>query len=409
MLKMSDVKPKEVSWLWPRRIPRGAITMIIGMPGVGKSFLTADMAARVTTGRPWPDGSQCPTGSVLLLTAEDDPSYTIRPRLGACGADVSRVAVLTGAYDTARPNAADRMIGLGDVDMLERAIQGMPDCRLIVVDPIGSYMGGKVDAHRENEVREVLAPIGQLAERTGAAVVMIAHRRKSSSSSADDLALGSRAFTGLARSVLHVTWEPKEEEGGGDAEDRRRLLLPGKINIAAPATGLAYTIGGEPAAISWAAEPVNMTADDAVAAENRIARGGGNSDDPGATKTAEQWVRHHLAEGPVTAKDIKRDALADGIKGRTLDRAAVDVGVVKKPAGVGQPWIWHLPGDERPYVPPPSLAKNPKSRQGLANGETGETGPEVGETEKLTNGRGTLFDPLDATLEDAEATVEEVL
>jgi hypothetical protein len=87
MICMADVEPESIDWLWPGRVARGKITMIAGDPGLGKSTVTLDMAARVSTGRPWPDAPDVstPVGSVILLSAEDGLADTIRPRLDAAG------------------------------------------------------------------------------------------------------------------------------------------------------------------------------------------------------------------------------------------------------------------------------------------------------------------------------------
>ena len=117
------------------------------------------------------------------------------------------------------------MFSLADVSAIEMALAKLPDCKLIVVDPIGSFLGGRTDAHRDNEVRGVLAPIATLAERYGVAVLVVAHYRKTSGNIADDAVIGSRAFTGIARAVWHLT---------SDIDNKaRRLLLPGKNNFAA--------------------------------------------------------------------------------------------------------------------------------------------------------------------------------
>src|SRR5262249_50795304 len=102
---LADIKPQEVAWLWPNRIPLGRLTIFAGRPGDGKSFLTMELAARVTTGRDFPDGTPCPRGSVIVASAEDDPADTIRPRLDAAGADVERVFLLSGVMSA--PAGAD--------------------------------------------------------------------------------------------------------------------------------------------------------------------------------------------------------------------------------------------------------------------------------------------------------------
>ena len=137
------------------------------------------------------------------------------------------------------------------------------------------------------------------------------------------------------------------------------------------AAGLAYTIEGHPASIVWDDEPVSMTANDAVAAERDSERGG--HDSAPRTNEAVEWLRHYLTDGPRPAKEIKKDASKDNIASRTLDRAATELGVVKKPGGVGLPWVWLLPNDDREYLAP-SFAKESQSRQEKHHGETDEDG-----------------------------------
>jgi putative DNA primase/helicase len=327
---MQDVEAREVNWLWPERIVAGRLNLLVGMPGAGKSFLTCDMASRVSTGTPWPDGSNCPRGSVLLISAEDDPHDTIRPRLDAHHADVSRIHLLSTVRRLDEDGKEQElMFTLEDVNSLEAALIQVGNCKLIVVDPIGSFLGGRTDAHRDNEVRSVLAPVAKLAEKYGPAVVVVAHRRKAASSIADDTALGSRAFTGIARAVWHLTRDRENKN--------RRLLVPGKQNLAAQQTGLAFTICGEPAAVSWEREPVEMTADEAMSMEND-GTGQGSAVDEAAA-----WLRNELAGGPVRAKKIKEGARASGISLRTLDRAKSKLQVVAGPDGFGGPWVWRLP------------------------------------------------------------------
>jgi len=157
---LADVEPVDIRWLWPGRIPLGRITLLVGRPGEGKSFLTTYMASRISTGSPWPDGSECPQGSVILVSAEDDPGDTIRPRLDAHYADVRRVHLLAMVRKIqAGGERHDVMFTLADIDALETALKAHRDCKLVVVDPIGSFLGGGTDAHRDNEVRSVLAPV----------------------------------------------------------------------------------------------------------------------------------------------------------------------------------------------------------------------------------------------------------
>ena len=231
LVDMSTVAPTPVRWLWPGRVARGRLSLLVGRAGLGKSFLTIDMAMRVTTGFGWPDGTTCPTGTVLFICCEDDPGDTIRPRLDAAGADAGKVRLLKGVNFT-DPKTGENIestFTLQDVIALESALKSMPDCQLVIIDPIGSYLGGGTDSHRDNEVRGVLAPISALAEKYGPAVVIVAHTRKSSAKYADDTALGSRAFTGIVRTSWHLMADEKDAE--------RKLFLPGKNNLAKTVIG----------------------------------------------------------------------------------------------------------------------------------------------------------------------------
>ncbi len=370
LVTMSDVEAKAIDWLWPQRIAAGRLSLLVGRPGCGKSFLTCDMASRISTGTPWPDGTDCPRGSVILICAEDDPADTVRPRLDAHRADVSRVHMLRAVKRTDdNGRETEVMFSLADIDALESALQRCDDCRLIVVDPIGSFLGGKTDAHRDNEVRSVLAPVAALAEKYGTAVLVVCHTRKGTSTSADDTAMGSRAFTGIARSVWHLS---------RDSEDKnRRLLLPGKSNIAPEQGGLAFSIGGEPASVRWEADPVAMSADDALAAAN------GEDGQGSALSEAVRWLECFLEGSAQTSKQVQDAARQDGIAPRTLRRAKEKLGVVAGPAGFGGCWVWQLPDPESdPSVlanESPDFAELSKEIT-LAN--SGDTGQHLANTEE---------------------------
>lgn len=332
---VADVEPRQVSWLWPNRIPRGRISLIVGRPGEGKSFVTMDGAARVTTGRSWPDQTDCPKGSVVLIAGEDDVGDTIRPRLDAAGADVRRVHVLSGAAWVAEDGERKEIaFTLENLAMLEAALVQIGDCRWVIVDPIGSYLGGDTDAHRDNEVRAVLTPLARLAEKYGVAVTLVVHRRKGGGSHADDLALGSRAFTGIARTVWHLSSDP--------ANKARRLLLPGKNNLAAEGDGLAFTIEGNPPAITWEPTPVTMNANDALAAES-AAENGLPGPEPTARSAAEEWLRNLLKGGAKPVAAIQEDAEGAGLAWRTVQRAADALNVTREKRGFGAGWAWSMP------------------------------------------------------------------
>lgn len=333
---LADVKPEPVRWLWESRIPLGRISLLVGMPGWGKSFLTTDLAARVSTGNDFPDGRRCRPGSVILVSGEDDPADTIRPRLDAHKADARRIHLLQAVN---RIDAEGRLqqgqFSLNDLPALEEAVGRVDDCRLLVIDPIGSFLGSKTDAHRDNEVRAVLAPVASLASQRGFAVVVVAHRRKGESKFADDVVLGSRAFTGIARVVWHLLRDPENAD--------RRLLLPGKNNLAPEGTGLAFWIDGVPPAICWEPDPVEMTADEALAAEAEKGKG-----QRGPTAHAETaavgWLQDALGDGrshPV--KDLKAAAKEACLSWRNVERAGQKLCVESERHGFGGGFAWRMP------------------------------------------------------------------
>ena len=359
---MADVEPTDVQWLWPHRIPLGRLTLLVGRPGEGKSFVTMDLAARVSTARDFPDGSKCPTGSVLIVSAEDDPADTIRPRLDAAGADVNRIHAFSSIQFTASDGKKEeRAFTLADIPMLEAALGKIPDCRLVIIDPIGSYLGGGTDAHRDNEVRSVLGPVAELAARFNAAVVMVAHRRKSSGDFADDSALGSRAFTGIARAVWHLSRDPDDR--------KRRLLLPGKNNLTAEGDGLAFRLEGQPTGrLVWEDGPVAMTADDAQLAESRSAaekrKPGPRAD---ARQEAANWLGEALADGPLSPMRLEEEAEKHGHKWRTVQRAATALDIVKDRSGFGGGALWYLPGQHPRQDESADPCQDPQGAENLAS------------------------------------------
>lgn len=337
LVNLADVESCAVRWLWRGRLPLGRISLLVGAPGGGKSFLTTDMAARVSTGTPWPDGTPCPRSSAILVSAEDDPADTIRPRLDAHGADVRRVHLLAAVrrVDPESGKASETTFTLTDVNSLRQALERVPDCKLVIIDPIGSYMGTDADSYKDAEVRSVLAPVALLAQQHDAAVLVVAHRRKASAAFADDLAMGSRAFVGIARSVLHLSRDSKDRA--------RRLLLGGKNNLSAESSGLAFTIEGHPPALVWEPDPVHLSADDGVAQEQAERKPGPDAD---ARQAASDWLRELLADGGRPAAEVKAETDAAGLNWRTVHRAADSLGVVRRKSAFGTGWKWSLPAED---------------------------------------------------------------
>lgn len=365
---MADVEPQAVPWLWSERIPLGRISLLVGRPGAGKSFLTVDLAAHVSKGAHWPDigFDSAPLGDTLLICAEDDAGDTIRPRLNAVGADCRRVHLLK-AVKIIDLNGKETSVAfdLSNVELIRDALNLLPACRLVIIDPIGSYLGGQVDSHRDNEVRGVLAPLAALAAERNVAVVLVCHTRKALASFADDMALGSRAFVGLARSVLHLT---------ADENDRdRKLLLPGKSNLSVSPPGLAFRIVGEPARIEWEPEPLEgLHADDALfpSSDRKPPRGPA----PKTRDAAMDWLSALLKDGPLTVEEIKQQANAAELSWRTIKRANEALGIVARKRSFSGGWEWALPEGSQP-----DANNNQAQRRWPSNGKPGHLRQIAGE------------------------------
>jgi len=222
------------------------------------------------------------------------------------------------------------------VDQLAEAIRKVEDCRLVVIDPVGSFIGKGTDAHRDNEVRSLLTPVSRLAESHGVAVLIVMHHRKSEAVFADDMAMDRTAFTGIARAVWHLIIDPDDPA--------RRLVLAGKFNLSAQPKGMAFTFEGDPPRLEWDPNPVDMTADDALS-RGRVG-GGGHS----AVNKAVDWLRTALAGGPCSSKELREEAKEAGISQRTLERAKKQIGAESKQDKVGEPWKWFLPPDNAPQA-----------------------------------------------------------
>jgi hypothetical protein len=340
----SEIDPERIAWLWSGRIAVGKHTCIAGEPGTGKSQLSIAITAAITTGGEWPCGEGCaPIGSVIILSAEDGEADTIVPRLLAAGADLGRVHIISAVYTDA--GTGRRGFNLqADLDLLERKITELGDVVLIVIDPISSYLGG-TDSHKNSEVRGVLEPLSAMAERVRVAVLSITHFSKAGVGTATKALhrfIGSIAFVGAPRAAFAVI------EDGDDRD--RRLFLHAKNNLAAPPQGLAFrleqTIVGEigegiaASRVKWDRDPVRMTAHDALMAD------AGSGESRTNKEEADAFLLELLADSPVSAKEVKRQAEEAGISVRTLKRSKHSLGVeARREGGIAETgqWFWTLP------------------------------------------------------------------
>lgn len=329
-VRMDQVEPEKVEWLWPGRVPFGKLVVLDGDPGLGKSTLTLDLAARLSTGTSFPDGSKCAPAGAVILSAEDGLADTIRPRLDAAGADLSRIVALTAEVDEANVERFPTLSG--SLLALEEAIFNV-GARLVLIDPLMAYVGAGVNSWKDQDMRGLLAPLAKLADRTGAAVLMIRHLNKVSIGQPLHRGGGSIGIIGAARAGLLVAKDPDDEQ--------RRVLAVFKSNLCAPPPHLAFRLQPRPngvARIAWDDAPVRHSVESLLAAtleseEDRSVRG-----------EAMEFLEALLKDGPRPSKEVEALARGRGISTRTFDRAKRDLGVVSEKAAIfGGAWQIRLP------------------------------------------------------------------
>ena len=321
-VRLSDVKAESVRWLWPGRILLGKLNILDGDPGLGKTCITLDIAARVSAYKPMPDGNRGnldgPAG-VLLLMTEDDLADTIRPRLDAAGADVTRIAAFNSRSFGRIPTIADLL-------WLREQIAAV-EAKLVIIDPLVTHLPSRVDAHKDQDVRSALAPLAALAADTGTAILMVRHLNKGSGSNALYRGGGSIGILGIARSGMLVAKDPEDDE--------RRILAMTKHNLAAHVSALAYRIVAHEDTdiprIQWEG-PEDLQANELLDTESKST---GREFD-----RAVEFLTRLLASGPIPATEVQGRAKAEEISNSTLRRARGKLGLrVRKD---GTCWMWEL-------------------------------------------------------------------
>lgn len=328
---VSTVTNETVEWLWRRYLPLGYITILDGEPDKGKSLMTLDLIARVTTGGRMPDGTRGiePAGAVLW-TVEDGLADVIKPRLERAGADCDRIAHRTVAVDS---EGHSRGLTVADTERMRRDIQRV-NAKLVVLDPLSAFLG-KADSHRDSDVRAALAPMQALLHEMGVGSAFVRHLTKAEGGSAMTRGLGTIAGTAVARSVLIVG---REEQG-----EPMCVLARTKGNLGPAAPSLRYQPVGDPNDedappwIEWHGVS-DKTADELVAVQ----------EPPSKLRDAEAFVREHLSDGPVKTDDLNKAAKSEGIADHTLRRAKEKLGVTSRREGMVGDFKSRLPEGREP-------------------------------------------------------------
>ena len=329
--RAADIEPEPIEWLVDGAIPLGMMVVIGGQPGMGKSQIALKLAAAVTTGKGLPDASNfSQIGSVVILANEDDAARTIRPRLDAAGADIRNVHIVEGI---SREGLKVDHFQLGtDVNALRQMAERLGDVRLIIIDPPSAYLGAKVDAYKESDVRRVLAPLSQLAHDTGALVLLVVHLNKRNDGGAQQRFGGSTAWIAAPRAAFLVA----EEE-----TTRRRFLLPVKNNLGNDRLGFEYRVAEK--LLNYDCGPIKAPHIEWLGKSERPASELLNppkNNGPGALDEAKEFLRQTLANGAQPAAEVEAAAEAVGMSRASLIRAKKEMRIASK--RVGNAWIWKL-------------------------------------------------------------------
>jgi hypothetical protein len=334
LTRLDTVSPERIDWIWEGYLARGKLALLGGDPEMGKSMITIDIATRLSKGDRWPPHkSRAPIGSTIFICSEDAVRDTVRPRAEAAGADLTKLSVFKSAVIK---NGKHKTFSLQeDLNLLESAIKLTGDVQLITIDAVTSYMGA-IDSHKTADVRSVLEPLADFAETNRVAILGVTHPPKAAQGNCLRSFAGSFAFVAAPRLAHFVTADPDNPQ--------RKLLLPVKNNIGRKALGVGYSICAkiisdniEAAAIVWDDSPVDVTADQAIAANAAAARG------EGSLAEAKAFLRDLLANGPVSAKDGEEAAKANNISTITLRRAKKALQVESKRDEFVGGWTWKLP------------------------------------------------------------------
>lgn len=325
-ISADQVELKSVEWLWPGRVPANAITVLAGDPGLGKSLLTIHLAARLTRGAL---GAQA--SNVLMLTAEDSFSHTVRPRLEAADADIVRVHFASMDRD-----GLDTPILLPhDVAELGQLV-AEKDAKLVVIDPLMAHLSGMIDSWKDQKIREALTPLHAMAEQTCTAVLVVAHLNKGQSSDPLQRLGGSMGIPAAARSVLLLGRDPD------DRESDRRVLAQVKNNLGPPAPSLAFAI--EPVTIAGAA--VKTAKITKVGTSRHTGSDLLVTDQPqrgSKLAAATAFLKTELRAGPRSVKALREAAKEVGLSETTLDRARDALEVESTKSRFDGGWEWSLP------------------------------------------------------------------
>jgi AAA domain len=333
----SELTPRSIAWLWPQRLAYSKLALLEGDPGLGKSLVALDLCARLSTGRPLPDGQPSPEPvTVLVLSSEDVAEETILKRLEAFGADIKRVIHMPREVDD-----APALLFPAQIQELDDALT-RTKARLVVIDLIVDFLEPRINVNSDKSVRSALLPLARLAEKHQCVILLLRHLNKDGRWRSIYRGSGAIGFIGACRSAWLVAADPNDAD--------RCVLAQVKNNLAARQPSLVYQVveqEGAPPQLNWLG-PCDWTADQLLAGATAPATGSPRD-------RAKEFLTELLANGPVTSRAVWEAAQAEGLAKRTLDRAKEDLEIQSGRVWDGEKQVvyWLRKGQELPRPEPP--------------------------------------------------------
>lgn len=340
----ADIEPKAIDWVWREWLMAGALNLLSGSPGAGKSTIAFALAAVVSTGGKWPDGTKASLGAVVIWSGEDSIEHGIVPRLHACGADMHNVHFVPSSINEGEQSRS--FDPATDMDALRAAIthlaaKGTP-VRLLIIDPIVSAVAG--DSHKNAEVRRDLQTLVDLAEAVGCAVLGITHFTKGTQGrDTNERVTGSVAFIAVARVGLIATKLSDEQAPTPGA----RAFMRGKSNYGVDTGGRYYQLdqrelpSSDPSAPVLVAQCVVWGTEIEGTAHELLKAAEGEGKQPSMVEMAALWLGEVLRDGQVASVEVQRRAVGAGFSKKTLERARHSLGVRATQTESG--WAMSLP------------------------------------------------------------------
>lgn len=339
--RMSRVKSKPIEWIWDGRVPLGMLSSLNGDPGQGKTFVALALAAAVTRGGELPDGAKAPSGSVIVMNADNSKERILKPRLEQLGADCKRVLHFTDVERLDKTLSAFSM--KRDAAIIEDVCASEKDVRLVIIDPISCFLGG-TNMNEGTEVREALRGLEKVADAYQLAILLVNHNSKREGAKTLYKSLGSIQFLAAEQIAWVVTNHPKDP--------KRQLMVWKKSNISPFKKGLAFRIDEESGGLEWSDEVIDW---DAIAVDRLLDRppresGEGTRGPRGSAKLrALDFIVAALAKGAMLRTAMQEKAQLVGIAKTSFNRG-VDLGIKRgdltcdpRPAEGGPLWLSLVP------------------------------------------------------------------